>query len=56
MTGISDSKIAFATISSLKAQRSSNDPPPLPHIIVSQSPFSFTSLIALAISSAAPSP
>lgn len=39
MIGMSDAKIALATASSLKAQSSSIDPPPLPTIKTSQSCF-----------------
>jgi hypothetical protein len=47
---------ARAAGSSLKAHRSSADPPPLPTIKTSGTPYSFSILIAPAISSAAPVP
>ena len=54
--GIVDPDIALATGSSLKAQRSSIEPPPRPTMITSGSPVATKSLIASEISLAAPSP
>ncbi|EKE20954.1 MAG: hypothetical protein ACD_7C00417G0001 [uncultured bacterium] len=54
--GILDSKIAFATISSLNAHRSSKEPPPLPIIMTSARLCLLKSSMAFAISKAAPSP
>ena len=56
ITGIFEAKIALATISSLNAQRSSIEPPPLPTIKTSISLNLFSSSIPLAISFAASSP
>ena len=56
LTGISESEIALATTSSLKAQRSSIEPPPRPVMIKSATCFQLAHRIAAAISSAAPSP
>ena len=55
ITGVLHSKIARATISSLKAQRSSMDPPPRPTMITS-TPASSSIWIPFTILSAAPSP
>ena len=49
-TGTADSKIARARTSSLKAQRSSRDPPPRPTIMTSTFPTRFRSAMAAAIS------
>ena len=54
-TGVLHSKIALATISSLKAHKSSIEPPPLPTIITSTPNWS-SALIAFTIDTAAPSP
>ena len=55
MIGTFDAYMALATTSSLNAQSSSNDPPPLATIKRSKS-ISFMSLIAFSISEAARSP
>src|SRR5439155_740617 len=56
ITGAFEATIARATTSSLKAQRSSSEPPPRPTMITSTSPSAFRSATPSAISRAAPSP
>ena len=55
MTGVSHSKIALATRSSLKAQRSSMEPPPRPQMITS-TPYLSSVRMPRTILSAARSP
>ncbi len=54
ITGTLDPAMARATISSLKAQRSSMEPPPLPTMITSTSPDELSASTAAATSAAAP--
>ena len=56
ITGIFESYILLATISSLKAHNSSKDPPPLPTIRISISGKLFASLILSDISLGASGP
>ena len=56
IVGKGEAAIALTTTSSLNAQRSSTDPPPLPTMTRSKPPAEASTSIACAISPAAPSP